>query len=223
MDDEYINRLENVIKQMLRPLKDIPFSLVIESISGYKVIPYNPNDEKDTVLLDNLSRVAKKAGDHINQKGIIRRRPNEVGNDIEEYVKTALNQVGYKADIPRTLEGKKKSTGYPDIEFIDENGRINYLECKTYNIATYTSSMRSFYLSPSKDFKVTQNAHHFVISYEIYVDGRQDRKNIYKTKAWKILSISNLSVDVKYEFNSDNSRLYSDHLILAEGFFASKM
>jgi len=29
--NEYIKKLENVIKQMLQPLKDIPFNLVIET------------------------------------------------------------------------------------------------------------------------------------------------------------------------------------------------
>jgi len=37
-NNEYTKRLENVIKQMLQPLKDIPFNLVIESMTGKKVI-----------------------------------------------------------------------------------------------------------------------------------------------------------------------------------------
>ncbi len=41
--------------------------------------------------------------------------------------------------------------------------------------------------------------------------------NVYKCKSWKILSLENLSVDVKYEFNSDNKRIYTKELILAEG------
>jgi hypothetical protein len=72
-------------------------------------------------------------------------------------------------------------------------------------------------LSPSEDFKVTRDAHHFVISYEIYVDGRVGRNNVYKCRSWKILSLEDLSVDVKYEFNSDNLRLYSKDLVLAHG------
>lgn len=34
MNEEYTKRLENVIKQMLTPLKGIPLNLVIESISA---------------------------------------------------------------------------------------------------------------------------------------------------------------------------------------------
>ena len=202
---------------MLRPLKEIPLNLVIESISGNKVIPFNKKNTKDIDLLKNLIKVAKKSVEGTNKSGIKRPRPNEVGNDIEIFVKKALNKVGYKANIPTTQKGKKKSTGYPDIEFIDKHGRTNYLECETYNIKNIATAQRSFYLSPSDDFKITKNAHHFVISFEVYIAGRRNKNNIYKCKSWKIIDITKLSVDVKYEFQSDNNRLYSKELILAEG------
>jgi len=217
MNKKYTRKLENVIKQMLRPLKDIPFNLVIESISGNKVIPFSQRNKKDIELLKNLIKAAKKSAEEINKKGIKRPRPNEVGNDIELFVKKTLNKIGYRADVPTTQRGKKKSTGYPDIEFIDKHGRTNYLECKTYNVKNIATTQRSFYLSPSDDFKITRDAHHLVISFEIYVFGRQNKDNIYKCKSWKIIDITELSVDVKYEFQSDNNRLYSKELILAEG------
>lgn len=215
-NDDYTNKLENVIKQMLQPLRGIPFNLVIEALSNYKVIPFNPKSKEDKALLDVLISVATEAGEEVNREGIRRTRPNEVGNDIEPFVKNALNRSGFQADVPRTVAGIRKATGYPDIEFQDEFGRYHYLECKTYNIDNVATTQRSFYLSPSEDFKITRDAHHFIISYEIYVDGREGRNNIYKCRSWKILSLEDLSVDVKYEFNSDNLRLYSKELILAE-------
>jgi len=47
-DEKYISKLENAIKQMLLPLKDIPFNLVIEAITGksLKILKwgkYQPN------------------------------------------------------------------------------------------------------------------------------------------------------------------------------------
>jgi hypothetical protein len=202
---------------MLNPVKGIPLSLVIENISGFKVVPFDPEDEKDIKVAETLCEVASIAGRTINEVGIIRERPNEVGNDIEAFVKEALSQVGYVAETPLTRSGKKKSTGYPDIQFTDDFERVNYLECKTFNIENVSTTQRSFYLSPSEDFKITQDAHHFVISFEIFVKGREGRKNIYNSISWKLLSIENLLVDVKYEFNSDNARLYSKKLVLAEG------
>lgn len=217
MKDEYTRKLENCLRQMLQPIKGIPLSLVIESLSGWQVVPFDNNDAQDKKVLETLSAVAGIAGRTINQVGILRPRPNEVGNDIEIYVKNALNDKGYAANTPKTKSGKGKTTGYPDIEFIDEFGRTNYLECKTFNLLNISTTQRSFYLSPSENFKVMANAHHFIISFEVYVEGRAESNNIYKCKSWKILSIENLDVDVKYEFNADNARLYANKMILAEG------
>ncbi len=217
--DNYIRQLEDVIKQMIKPLKNIPFNLVIEALSGKKVIPFDFFDKDDKALLELLKEVAELAGKKINQNGIIRKRANEVGNDIEEFVKEALNEKNLKAETPISKKGHKKSTGYPDILFWYK-GKPYYLECKTFNIQNIDTTQRSFYFSPSDDFKVIYDTHHFLLSYEMVVVGRKDDKNIFKTKHWKLLSIENLSVDVKYEFNSDNRRLYSNKdgaKILAQG------
>ncbi len=217
MKSKLSNNLEGVISQMLKPLKGISLDVVIEGLSGYKIIPFDSNDEKDTKLLSALKTVAINAGKNINLNGICRNRPNEVGNDIEQFVKDALNQHNMPATTPLTIRGQHKSTGYPDIEFVDMFGRINYLECKTFNIDNIGTSQRSFYLSPSENFKITNDAHHFVLSFEIYVSDKDGFKNVYRCKSWKLISLEKLVCDVKYEFNSDNKRLYAPELILAEG------
>ena len=214
---QYIAKLETLIKQMLKPIKGVPLTLVIESISGHKIIPFDKKDKKDTRVIEKLKIVATFVGQSINRQGITRSRPNEVGNDIESFVKKELNRVGYISNTPTTITGRKKSTGYPDIEFKDEFGRVNYLECKTFNIENIATSQRSFYLSPSEEFKITTNAHHFVLSFEIFVNGKRKNQYIYFAKSWKILSIEKLEVDVKYEFNADNAKLYSKELIIAQG------
>jgi len=217
MNKKYIKKLENVIKQMLTPWKNIPFSLVIQGLSDCKIISFNKKAKKDIILLEKLKKVAKIAGIKFNKKGVVRPRPNEVGNDIEPFVKKALNDIGYKADTPTTNSGSKKSSGYPDIEFIDEFKRTNYLECKTFNIENISTTQRSFYLSPSEEFKITKDAHHFVMSFEIFIAKNIGKNNLFKCKSWKILSVENLDVDVKYEFNADNARLYAKELIIARG------
>ncbi len=218
-DDKYLSRLEGVIKQMLTPLKDIPFNLVIESLTGKKVIPFDFNNQEDKEILDILKKIAVLAGKEINKNGIESRRPNEVGNYIEAFVKKAMQQYGLKPDIPAGATGKKKATGYPDIIFFFK-GKPNYLECKTYNLENIATTQRSFYFSPSDDFKVVYDTHHFILSYEMGLEGRKDDKNIYKCKHYKLLSLESLSLDVKYEFNSDNQRMYSGSngtIILDEG------
>jgi hypothetical protein len=209
------NELNGVISQMLKPLKGLSLEVIIEGISGHKIIPFNKTDPKDQQILEILEICAKNVKEHVNNKinGISRNRVNEVGNDIEPIVEKELNNIGYKSNRPTTQNGHKKSSGYPDLEFIDKFGNLNYLECKTFNIKNINTTQRSFYLSPSKNFKILQDAHHFGISFEVY----EEQSNIYKIKSWKILDLSKLTLNVKYEFNSDNKHLYNKELILAEG------
>lgn len=216
---EYTKKLENVIKQMLQPLKDIPFNLVIETMTGKKVISFDFTKSEHNEVLELLKRGATNAGREINKTRILRPRPNEVGNDIEPYVRNALNLLGLNADIPLGPSGNKKATGYPDVIFYF-NKVPYYLECKTYNIKNIEATQRSFYFSPSDEFKVIYDAPHFILSYEIYVAGEEGKNHIYKCKHYKILSVESLSLDVKYEFNSDNKRMYSGKdgtIILSEG------
>ena len=215
--DEDEKKLDDIIRQMLNPLKNLPFKNVIEAISGHKILSFKPDDERDLGLLDNLTQAVNIAGNNINYMGIESARPNEVGNSIEPFVRNALKEIGYDADIPSAKSGKKKSTGYPDIEFEDGFGRKVYIECKTFNIKNIGTKQRSFYLSPSDDFKVTTDAFHFAVCFEVYTDGRSGNSQIYRCRNWKILNLDRLEVDVKYEFNSDNARMYDEIMILGEG------
>jgi len=214
--DKISKELKGVIVQMLKPLNGLSLGTVIEGLSGKNVIPFDNKDNKDKKVLKVLKMVANRVLEEVNIEGILRPRPNEVGNDIEVFVEESLNHFNYRADTPKTGNGKRKSTGYPDIEFMDEFGRINYLECKTYNINNINTTQRSFYLSPSREFKITQDSHHFGISFEVYVQKSIGNQHIYKIKSWKILDLSKLELDVKYEFNSDNKRLYHDSLVIAK-------
>jgi len=216
INKDYIRNLENVIKQMLIPLKNIPFNLVIEALTGHKVIPFDSSNKEDKELLEVLKQAIVEAGKEINKQGITSKRPNEVGNYIEEFVRDGLNKFGLKADVPAGKSGRKKSAGYPDLLIYHKN-KPYYIECKTYNIDNIATTQRSFYFSPSDDFKVTRNTHHFVFSYEICIDNKTGK---YKCCHWRIISLENLSVDIKNEFNSDNKRLYSSDggaKLLAEG------
>lgn len=218
-NEEYVRRIEDALKQMLAPLKNIPFNLVIESLTGRKVIPFNIKNNEDVELLGVLKKVAINAGKKIKHQGIKSKRPNEVGNYIETFVKDAMDKLGLKPDTPAGKSGKKKPAGYPDIIFHYKN-KPYYLECKTYNLENISTTQRSFYFSPSEDFKVIHDTHHFILSYEMILDGRQGDENVYRCKHYKILSLESLSLDVKYEFNSDNQRMYSGRdgtVLLDEG------
>lgn len=68
-DEEYINRLENTIKQMLQPLKNIPFNLVIEAITGKKVFPFDFSKQEHKEVLELLKKTAINSGKKINKTG----------------------------------------------------------------------------------------------------------------------------------------------------------
>lgn len=217
--EKYIKELENIIKQMLKPIRNIPFGVVIRAMTGFEVIPFDKTDKNDKLLLKNLSKATKIAAQEVVKKGGIKRpRPNEVGNDLEPFMESALKSVGYSdADKPKGKSGKGKSAGYPDREFTD-NGRTVYLEVKSFAKATNSNStLRSFYLSPSDDFKVNKNALHLLIAFEVVKEN-----DAYYVSGWKIVTVDKLFVDVKYEFNSDNKRLYAESAVLAEDKFGYK-
>jgi len=203
---------------MLEPIKNIPLSSVIKIISGHKILSTPDKDESFNKLVHLLKKSIIAAGGDINKGGLKIKRVNEVGNKIEEFVRNSMNRLNMNAEIPVTASGKRKSTGYPDIEF-SYNGSKHYLECKTFNKDTVDTTFRSFYLSPSKDSKITHDAYHFVASFEIYAHRRTGGVTVYKCRGWKLLSVENLPVDVKYEFQSDNKRLYDKNRLIEEGKF----
>ena len=215
MKDQYTKNLEELVKQIIKPLKKVPFKLVIESIYQKKVLHFDGTKKENKKLLQTLKLVAQDVGLEVNKSGGIKsKRVNEVGNYIEPFVKKALEKIGYKTLTKTTKSGKNKSAGYPDLQFKDELGRVCYLECKTFNLKSVATTQRSFYLSPSNDPKVNSDGFHFVLSFEIIYE-----LGSYKCVSYKIVSIENLSCDLKQEFNSDNKRLYAEELILAQGNF----
>lgn len=213
--DEYIQQLECVVQQMLTPLKSIPFSIVIKAMTGKEVIAFDPDKPEDILLLENLKLAAINVAESVATAGGIERpRPNEVGNDLEPYVERAIRALGY-ADVcsPTGNSGNAKAVGYPDRMFTDAGRRV-YVEVKSFNVSTVDSTMRSFYFSPSDDFKVTDDGLHLMLSFGISkLEGK------FFVNHWKVVTAHNLLVDVKYEFNSNNKRLYEAAAVLAEGDF----
>jgi hypothetical protein len=215
------NQLENLgdaLARSLQPMKNISFAEVVRSLSGHTVIPLDRNEPADQALVAQLSEAARLCAEEPRKAPILRPRPNEVGNDIEPYVMRGMTTAGLKCARPTTIGGALKTTGYPDILVHDAIGRPTYVECKIYSEATASTSMRSFYLSPSDDFKVTCEARHLLMAFEMVATPLPNSRDAeYRAAAFKLVDLHNLLCDVKYEFNSDNRRLYEPEMILAEG------
>jgi hypothetical protein len=215
---ERMQVLEEILQHMLKPLKNVPFDIIIKSLSQFKVIKTDPRDAADAKLLERLGRAIREAGKAVHEKPIKRPRPNEVGNDIERYVLDALEREGLCAKRPTSTTGKGKSTGYPDILLRDSENRPTYLECKIFADGTDPTSMRSFYVSPSESFKVSMDARHLLLAYSMQrtpLAGSSD--SLFTPTGFKLIDLHDLLCDVKYEFNSDNRRLYGEHMILLSG------
>jgi hypothetical protein len=214
-DEKYIKELEETISKFLSPLKDIPLSVVIKALTGYSVIPFDKQDRADSELLEKLVKAMQRGSKAAYDEGIFTNRPNEVGNHIEPFVRMALNDIGVSASIPRTKRGIHKAAGYPDIE-INYKNRVTYLECKTYNVKSEESSFRAFYLQPSEDSKITSDARHLMVGFEIE-SAKRAGKNAYVPTRWRLYTLHNLRVQVKHEFNASNVNLYDEASLLAEG------
>ena len=200
-NDKYVKQLESCIEQMIRPMKNIPFNLIIKSMFGYEVEFFDFNNKQHMKTLEVLKQVGFNI---INKTYNFNGRANEFGNYIEIIVKNEMNKLNLNADIPTNSQGKKVASGYPDIAFEFEN-KIYYLECKTFNQKNINDSFRTFYFSPEKHSKNTTNTIHFLISFEV----KKQEQGFY-VKSYKIISLNSLYCNLKSEFNASNKELYSN-------------
>lgn len=214
--NDYIKQLENTISKFLKPLKDVPFPIAIKAISGHEVLSFDKNSREDKELLSRLTKTMDIAVKNAYKTGIFTARPNEVGNHIEPFVKDAINSIGMKAEIPLTTNSKHQSAGYPDVSVKDIDGRITYLECKTYNQKSISSSFRAFYFQPSESPKITNNARHLMVGFEI-IREKRNGKSVFVPIYWKLYTLEKMIVQVKHEFNASNRAIYKPEALLAEG------
>jgi hypothetical protein len=219
-DAERAEHLENLLATFLKPIKGIPFPVVIKALCGNAVENVDLSNPDDRALIDALQRTAVLAAQSVAQAPIRRPRPNEVGNDLEPFVLRAANQAGLQASAPKSKTGRGQQVGYPDILIKDPTGRHTYLEVKSFADGTEPTTMRSFYLSPSANPKVCLDARHIVLGFGVEANPiAGSRDSLYKAVSFKLINLYELQCDVKYEFNSDNRRMYDKALVLAEGRF----
>lgn len=215
---QQIAKWNAIIGHFKQPVRGIPFPTIIKSLSGFLVEPIVPAAPNDAALIDALTKAAAEVRQLVNANPIRRSRPNEVGNDIEPFVIEAAQNVGLKAERPKSVSGRGQQTGYPDILIWDQGNRPCYLECKVFGDGKPLTTMRSFYLSPSQNFKVSHDARHLLIAFEV---SRQpiagSRASFYRPVSFKLIDLNALECDIKLEINSHNKRLYDPAMILTSG------
>lgn len=224
MSDKEDANLEAALKRFNQRITGIPFHAIIKAIcGGAQIIPADRQRPAHAKALEKIEAAARKACQDVAANPISRPRPNEVGNDMEPFLIAALAEQGISAGAPVTRSGKGKSTGYPDIRAAVD-GLIIHIEVKTYAAANKDTTQRSFYFSPSEDAKVHEDGLHILVGFEIEdrgSNGNKDSRNRelrnYHAVAYSITDLYDLACDMKFEFNSDNRRLYGTSKMLATG------
>lgn len=196
---------ERALAELTKPTKKVPFKTVLHATTGHRVIELDTNNPAHIALRGKILKAAALAGDRARREGISTARANEAGNHLEPFVRAALKEAGLEARVPVNSRGRAQTTGYPDIELTGEPAC--YVELKTYSAATAHTTQRSFYYSPSATPKVTKDALHLLLAYELEKIER-DGQSVFVPKHWKLLTLENLEVDLKFEFNQSNRGLY---------------
>lgn len=203
--DESGARLRERLRALRTDLHDVPLPVIIDAWSGHAVRPWQGE------CREQLAVIAADVLASINRDGITAARANEAGNAVEEHVLTALAMHGLRPGRPAGPSGRARSAGYPDLEaFAPAGDAAFYIEVKTYSAATEDSSQRTFYLSPSEDFKVTRDAFHLLIAIELVRGKGNSGAGMYHAVRARWLDLSRLTCDLKHEFNASNRDLYED-------------
>lgn len=191
----------------VRQGKRIELPKLIQLITGNQVFDW---DEAGGHVFEEAARAVLN---EIAEKPIHAKRINEVGNEVELLVLDALKKAGMNTGRPTPLSGRKKTAGYPDL-FASKGDDYYYVEIKTYSPKTLKSSQRTFYISPSEDFKVTRDAYHLLLAFAT----EEISTGVYSLTGFKLLDLYGLECQLKLEFNASNRDLYdpSSGLIVKE-------
>ena len=206
--------LAAALAEIAKPSKALPFTAVIQATTGKRVLDFDTNNPAHVELRQKIIQAAALAGERARKEGLSTVRANEAGNHMEPFVRAALKDLGLATRVPITAAGQAQVAGYPDIEIL---GLVpSYLELKTYNAATANTTQRSFYYSPSAQPKVTRDALHLLLAYELDKKVR-DGKTIFVPVRWRLISLQDLQVDLKFEFNQSNRGLYGNSRAVLDG------
>lgn len=197
--------LGTALTDLARTTKRIPFREVIQATTHRRVLDFDTNNPAHVGLRQQMLLAARLAGERARREGLSAARANEAGNQMEAIAKAALRDVGLNPRTPVNAAGVAQSAGYPDLEIA---GPVPcYLELKTYSAPTARSTQRSFYFSPSSTPKVTRDALHLLLAFELEKVERGGQLVFVPTQ-WKLLTLQDLPVDLKLEFNQSNRGLY---------------
>ena len=212
-DSADIELIKGLLKEDLSH-RDFDFSLVVEAVSGKKVLPAKGRESQArvaaaiTAVMDRL--LLEMNADDSPIRGL--RRINEGSRFFEDGLLEALEKMeGVTCSIPPTREGSAQRSGYPDLRITDEaTGDVYYLDPKLMERGSTTSSLRTFYFEPKDNtLKITDDATHLLLGIEH--DGKDGE---WTFLGYQLVDLCGLKVRLKAEFQASNRDLYAEPSVL---------
>ncbi len=181
--------IKNYVEDGTTTLYD--FQDIIEYTVNKKVLPI----PFDSSTFKNINKIALKCKRDFEAsvKGL-KKRENEIGNWFEKYF---ISELEKNLQIKNIVSG---GSGYPDGGFNIKN-KTWYVEVKTFNTKSKTSTMRSFYTQPSSRYKVKYDGYHVLVAFEKSTNNNQ-------VLDVHMLDLSTLKLKLKMEFNASNKDMY---------------
>jgi hypothetical protein len=198
-----------------RDLKGIPFSEVLASTTGKKILPVDPASdqawlEKLGTILDRTLAKLNDPTHPMHSAG----RINEASRFIEDELLAECNKVeGWSCGIPKTTAGNEQRSGYPDLRLALPDGSVVYLDPKLFAAKSRTSSLRTFYYEPkTTTSKVQDDARHLLVG----VHHNEGQGGQLRLEGWDLVDISKINVQLKAEFQASNRDMYRDETIVLQ-------
>lgn len=198
--------------------RDVAFSQLIETSTGNRVLPMNPEEPVDAEILAGLEAAIARVLKKFNRDSSPTNTESRI-NEVSAYFEEALlGEIGadpaMECDYPRTAEGNLQRAGYPDLMIRHiESGRVIYLDPKVVADGSMKSSLRTFYFTPRRETnKVLHDAHHLLVGIEH--DGNTGN---WKFLRWHLVDLTAFKVTLKAEFQANNKNIYRPELILQSG------
>jgi len=173
-------------------LAAISFSDLVKESSGHTVLPIDPGNKEDMLLLNHLSqaltafvRLTQRSGQRFTGNRI-----NDVGKRFEYMVAEALGKTPLEASVL----GRH---GYPDC-VLKQGERVTYLEIKTSASVQKESNkyLKTFSFSSGK--KIKSDARHLLLKVQL----EEEDNKIWKVVSWELRDLSTLRTRLKTEFNA---------------------
>lgn len=173
-------------------LPQVSFADLVRESSGHVVLPIDPCNREDMLLLRHLSqaltafvRLTEKSGQRFTGNRI-----NDVGKRFEYMIADELRKTPLEASV-------LGRPGYPDC-ILKQGERVTYLEIKTSASVQKESNkfFKSFSFSSGK--KIKSDARHLLLKVQL----EEEDNKIWKVVAWELRDLSTLKTRLKTEFNA---------------------